>query len=604
MNVTHQDTTLHQVIQNSSDDGVLGSENKLDRIDFVKAPIALGLIFLLVIQIDQFNVWLFSVAIVFVSVPITLHLAYCSSLKRGQKNLIFVENGWMHRLLSGVTFRLLICFVVGLLVAAITVFQLRAIDTTEILVLFLVIPIFLLSTQYITRPVTEQVVKPHKLRISIRLSQWITIGVYLGIYAFLLVTSQPPTTSSEPSINHFESAVVQQLSLLGDLWHYLPTYALQHSLEHNKLIFVVLVTILGKALFIYGLLSVISILLIPRNDLVRAIAPANNNPKAPDLSKDRIMWKFSLVSVFVIIFYFPVLVNVEARLSDIPIEQRPVEKLKFEVEFIAKTLVAIGTGQKLYNYRNEHIANSRSLADLEKKLNSAFNHVETNVDKFLDWYYSLSAEYARLGSLVTGNLDEYLNQKFEETLNKNNPFSSFYAAIEDGIKAEEQHNNEHRNATSEIINGNVISGIPQNLLRVTKINFNDSKLLGAYKAAENRFKQRGLYSIGIGLGTTTVVSDAVAKKIVSKNIMKNGIKALKNYFILNTSWVGAALGTTIAPGVGTIVGAAVGIGVDALLINLEELIERDEFRKELLKPINETRLEMLSALHSTESLGF
>jgi len=63
--------------------------------------------------------------------------------------------------------------------------------------------------------------------------------------------------------------------------------------------------------------------------------------------------------------------------------------------------------------------------------------------------------------------------------------------------------------------------------------------------------------------------------------------------------IGAAAGTVV-PGVGTafgaVIGAAIGItagvSVDKLLIELEEMWSRDQFKAEIMKEINNTKMGM------------
>ena len=49
----------------------------------------------------------------------------------------------------------------------------------------------------------------------------------------------------------------------------------------------------------------------------------------------------------------------------------------------------------------------------EKQL---FPLLERNVDTYLDWYYSLTGEYLRLANVATGNIENYMKEKMNETL--------------------------------------------------------------------------------------------------------------------------------------------------------------------------------------------
>jgi len=51
-----------------------------------------------------------------------------------------------------------------------------------------------------------------------------------------------------------------------------------------------------------------------------------------------------------------------------------------------------------------------------------FPRIERNVDAYLDWYYSITAEYIRLGNLVAGNIEEHMRATLREYLMRNVDF--------------------------------------------------------------------------------------------------------------------------------------------------------------------------------------
>ena len=54
-----------------------------------------------------------------------------------------------------------------------------------------------------------------------------------------------------------------------------------------------------------------------------------------------------------------------------------------------------------------------------KEVNKMYDEILLNTDKYLDWYYSLSAEYSRLFKLITGSIEEYMADKLKENLMDN-----------------------------------------------------------------------------------------------------------------------------------------------------------------------------------------
>ena len=53
--------------------------------------------------------------------------------------------------------------------------------------------------------------------------------------------------------------------------------------------------------------------------------------------------------------------------------------------------------------------NSEVLTNL---INESFDKRLENVDDYLDWYYSLPADYERLASMITGSAEEFVTDQF------------------------------------------------------------------------------------------------------------------------------------------------------------------------------------------------
>ena len=130
--------------------------------------------------------------------------------------------------------------------------------------------------------------------------------------------------------------------------------------------------------------------------------------------------------------------------------------------------------------------------------------------------------------------------------------------------------------------------------------------------------QQRLLLSGGGAATAGVLGSVMAGKLGTKALGKSGMKlAVQGLGKLlagkaaggslgagGGAAAGAALGSFI-PGFGTVAGAmlggvlggvAAGIGVDKALIELEELVSREQFRTELLQVIEDLRQEFLGEL--------
>ena len=148
----------------------------------------------------------------------------------------------------------------------------------------------------------------------------------------------------------------------------------------------------------------------------------------------------------------------------------------------------------------------------------------------------------------------------------------------------------------------------------------------------NWFKMRGLLSAGIAIpgvaggviaGKTVAagVSKVVTAKIMATGILKIAAKAAAKVAAtkLVAGSVGATVGSTIGmvagsvvPIAGTATGAVVGgfigalvvgVGADKMLLELQEYMNRSEFRDALIKELNQERQRMLNAVKPSATEG-
>jgi hypothetical protein len=56
--------------------------------------------------------------------------------------------------------------------------------------------------------------------------------------------------------------------------------------------------------------------------------------------------------------------------------------------------------------------------------------MESNIDGYLDWYYSLSGEYTRLAKLLTGEIEKYMEEELVEKLKQEDALKPVVAALE------------------------------------------------------------------------------------------------------------------------------------------------------------------------------
>lgn len=234
--------------------------------------------------------------------------------------------------------------------------------------------------------------------------------------------------------------------------------------------------------------------------------------------------------------------------------------------------------------------NKTVLTDL---INKSFDKRLDNVDGYLDWYYSLPADYQRLLSMITGSTEEFVADQFTKK-------------IEDGIddsgidkKLDEftQQIDKYRAKAEKEIAACELGGVPSWIVE-TKENLGDDFLSDSFVSAKPLLDVAGRTAIsgaaGFGAG---VLTRAVAKPFFDKFVEQISSKLVSR---AAGSAVGGAAGTGIAGPLGTAAGiaagAAVGVGVDALLVNIDEWQHRDEYKAEIVQSIEDQRDAVLASL--------
>lgn len=254
-------------------------------------------------------------------------------------------------------------------------------------------------------------------------------------------------------------------------------------------------------------------------------------------------------------------------------------------------------------------------ATLESAARQGFAVMRANVTNYLDWYYSLPAEYARTGHLLVGDAELYLEERFRTHLEIGEPLAPLVAAAE-ALKGNPALVEEWRRGREALLGacGDLILPSDRGLV-VTTATAPEALLLAgpSVEALDLRSRIGGASAAGAAGG---LVGMAVGK-LVAKESFGLAVEALGKLALGKAAgWLGGAsagagggaLVGSIVPGVGTTIGAAVGsvvggvsawIATDALLLALEEAVSREGFEAEILLAIHEAEAEFLASLEAS-----
>ena len=253
-----------------------------------------------------------------------------------------------------------------------------------------------------------------------------------------------------------------------------------------------------------------------------------------------------------------------------------------------------------------------SIALLESKADRGFDRLESNVDNYLDWYYSLGGEYARIGHLMVGNLDNYMIEKLDSSLNKGKVFKGFELEFNKVLEENKVVMSEYKLLTEEILNKNKINSIDGREQISQELTLDEVLSLPKHTDITEMKHRLGVGAVVGGIGT--VVITKVIGKVAGKGAFKLAVKGLTKLVVskaagsVGGATAGAATGAAIGailPGFGTAIGAvvggviggvAIGLTVDKALIEFESLINREEFKRAILSSIDDARKEFKAGL--------
>ncbi|GCF05083.1 hypothetical protein HPK25_00250 [Helicobacter pylori] len=203
---------------------------------------------------------------------------------------------------------------------------------------------------------------------------------------------------------------------------------------------------------------------------------------------------------------------------------------------------------------------------VDAQIDNLFDPIENNVDKFLDWHYSLKGNYSELALLVAKKLglsveDALFNKLQEKLLGAD--YKQRLKTMTDNISdAFISLLRQHKKDTEKIATQGV-ADIPQVVESLKNI---DDK-------TERDLKLKMGFAAAIG-ATAGVGAGKLMKRLVPKLVEKLGTKLGAKFLAKFGIAVGGVLPT---------------LGADVAFNYIDEWLHRDDFKKEILNNINEMK---------------
>ena len=554
----------------------------------------------------------------------------CTSTLRRKRWLsgLFRRQGWLYAALSGQWLSILFWTTLGLAMSFLLLLQVHVYMRVEWVVLAATLPLFTVVFAFSQRRLLKAGLHADvAVTEALVFSRWICPAIVLLLHVAAMVWwgDLPQHASVEAAVaahtpeatQRSASALVREALHWAGYFDGLKAYALGNLGSPDGLAaWLIMGLLVGNYVLLYYACVAVSCFRIPRAGFVRARL-------APRSTED--VFKVAAVATFLIPFiYFPVLAQLEAFVSQSPhavdFRTKAQEKITPIVRLVVEQIDGVhyqeGTLEQIARARSEAALPVGAAAEhLRREVDAAFDRLETEaVDEYLDWYYSLPAEWGRLLKLLAGGaerLEAHLTEKVRETFEQEKWYAGINSAFERLMAADEEARKAYEQTVRAILERNRVGS--QQLqgaeIDVASIASLDDILTPSFHQdfvpAAHRFLGASGGGAAVAGGVGTIIAQKVKTKILAKLVLKVAAKAPLKALVSKvgsaaaSAAIGAAAGSVV-PGLGTAIGAAggavvglgAGVAIDGVLLELEEALSRDDFRRELVIAIREARREV------------
>jgi hypothetical protein len=227
----------------------------------------------------------------------------------------------------------------------------------------------------------------------------------------------------------------------------------------------------------------------------------------------------------------------------------------------------------------------RTQREIEAAVDGAFAEAGPAVDLYLDWYFSLAGEYARIWQHLFGDSAAYLAGRFEETV-----LAESRAQLADELSAIESRSANRVQALASRHSENLRSVLNGSRCLAAAVPDTPSPAVG--EGPRHVYGAVSGSAAGLAAGLA-VGARPLASRLIGRTALKRGVSAGGG------AAAGAAVCSPTGPGAvlcGVVAGIGTWIAIDVLVLWGEEYLSRDGMRAEITAALDEARKELTAAL--------
>jgi hypothetical protein len=541
------------------------------------------------------------------AVPLFLVSAHVAAIRRTRLLSTYDESGKVRKFLSYVFFRNILLFVLSLIISFFFLINVALINGIDWLWLGLAIPVFFAAGALIPKIMVKESIA--WLRAA-RAKYWtVVVATVIFVAArftvFIFLGEGAASGAHETPFAQSSSSFLKIAGAWAIMFGSWGNMSMNIVHDFSNLLWAFFMAFNNFCLY-GGILSILSCLTLRPGEWRRGFLPPTDQENPQKLQAATT----AAYSACLAAFFVMVLMPSAAWLESISVGEKgaALERARARIEETGKGVILALDG---HYYRPEAEAALKKftmaawgevMADNEEVLkegNRVFDLYRDNVDSYLDWYYSLTGEYARLKNLIfkgASGAEKYMAEKLIELLGNGVDPRKLMA----DVARLQRKLAEFREKV-----GSVLSQyeVPANMLgKATIKQMSLESIIQKANHVEFSFKKRLAISGSIGL--TGGIAAGIAAKVGQKAIFKAGAAALAKIVGSKAlapagAAAGAAVGSVV-PGLGNAVGFAAGLalgfGVEKLMLIIADKVNRDEFKAAILNAIEEQRKEFNEAL--------
>ena len=572
----------------------------------IKALAALVVIIIAALVLPVLPMPLIGICWALLSCLATLSIAYPWVIRKTKNQVEFTAEGRISRLNNGRIFCIAASFVLGGVLMAGLMVGAPTWKAPEWVIVVASIPVYLGLYTIVERVIKREVAAEFRKSRCIWVAAPATAVLMCIAYAIVCAVMPAETYSNayeayQAATNPFAnsgSILLVEGGKISALLNSMIAYGLSQLAAQSLPVFVVGKAIAAGSAF-FGVSNILGLCSLNRADALSvfsAVRPLGSTERTPIMR--RAVITITVLPVVLCAAFIIANVQVDARVS--AGEKTLADSL---IERCASVSVYLVDGVPYDKYKLDDILasaeeQSEALAASAKEelvplINAACDARLANVDSYLEWYYSLPADYEILLSQIGVLGEDYMVSKLEEGVDDTElqdaleSYTEQAAALNDELKQE--------------IESAQLLEVPEGYQTVVETLSMES-LTSSFEpterivAADERLATSAAAGIGAGLLTkhlvTKLMNKIFFKKLSAKLTAQLSTKAA-------SAAVGSAVGS-VAPGVGTVIGfaagLAVGVGVDYAMVEIDRALNYDTYKQEVIDSIEASRSDLLAVV--------